>query len=137
MLYPFSGLTIMLLCLSLNVIRNKETMESTRLNKVNRLLQKELGDYFVKGSRESFEGAMITVTTVRVTPDLGQAKVYLSIFPPQQKDKVFGIVQEKTKTIRHELGQRIRHQIRVIPELVFYVDDSLDYIEKIDNLLRT
>lgn len=112
-------------------------MESTRLNKVNRLLQKELGDYFLKGSRESFEGAMITVTTVRVTPDLGQAKVYLSLFPPQQKEKVFGIVQEKTKTIRHELGQRIRHQIRVIPELIFYVDDSLDYIEKIDNLLRT
>jgi ribosome-binding factor A len=114
----------------------KEIMESTRLNKVNRLLQKELGDYFLKDSREYYEGALITVTVVRVTPDLGLAKVYLSLFPPQLKEKVFETIRDRTKSIRHELGQRIRHQIRVIPELVFYQDDSLDYIEKIDNLLR-
>jgi ribosome-binding factor A len=112
-------------------------MESTRLNKVSRLLQKELGDYFLREGRSSFEGAMITVTVVRVTPDLGQAKVYLSLFPPAQKEKVFSIVKEKTRVIRHELARRIRHQLRIVPELVFFVDDSLDYIEKIDNILRT
>lgn len=112
-------------------------MESTRLNKVNRLLQKELGDYFQKEGKEFYGGVMITVTVVRVTPDLGLAKVYLSFFPPAQKEKIFGIVQERTRTIRHELGKKIRHQVRVVPELAFYVDDSLDYIEKIDNLLRS
>ncbi len=111
-------------------------MESTRLSKVSRLLQKELGEYFQRQGREDFEGAMITVTIVRVTPDLGIAKVYLSLFPPQMREKVFGIIRERAKSIRHELGQRIRHQIRVIPELHFFVDDSLDYIDKIDNLLR-
>ncbi len=112
-------------------------MESTRLNKVNRLLQKELGEYFVKESKGLYDGAMITVTVVRVTPDLGLAKVYLSLFPAPLKEKVFGSIQERTRNIRHEIGQRIRHQIRVIPELVFYMDDSLDYIDKINNLLRS
>lgn len=117
--------------------KKPEVMESTRLSKVNRLLQKELGEYFQRESRTSFEGAMITVTVVRVSPDLGIAKVYLSLFPPQIKEKVFGIIQEKVRNIRHDLGQKIRHQIRVIPGLQFYLDDSLDYIDKIDNLLRS
>jgi len=111
-------------------------MESTRLSKVSRLLQKELGEYFQRQSRADFEGAMITVTIVRVTPDLGIAKVYLSLFPPEMREKVIGIIRERAKSIRHDLWQRIRHQIRVIPELQFFVDDSLDYIDKIDNLLR-
>jgi len=82
------------------------------------------------------QGKMITVTTVRVSPDLGIAKVYLSIFPSTNKDDVFALVKQNTKAIRHELAQRIKNQMRIVPELQFFIDDSLDYIENIDRLLN-
>ncbi len=83
-----------------------------------------------------FSGKMITVTTVRITPDLGQARIFLSIFPSPGKEDFKKILQEHTGHIRHELGNRVRHQLRIIPELHFFLDDSLDYLDKIDRLLK-
>jgi len=111
-------------------------MEGTRLTKVARQVQKDLGEIFQRQSQSLFQGRMITVTTVRVSPDLSVAKVYLSIFPTEKKEEVFELIKQSTKTIRHELAQRIRNQMRIVPELAFFIDDSLDYIENIDRLLK-
>ena len=79
---------------------------------------------------------MITVTIVRISPDLGVARVYLSIFPVIPDEKPLVLIQDKVHEIRHFLGNQVRHQLRVVPELTFFIDDSLDYIEKIDGLLK-
>jgi ribosome-binding factor A len=110
-------------------------MATTKQNKVARLLQKDLGDIFQKNSRSMFEGKMITVTVVRISPDLMIAKVYLSIFPSNNKEEILELVRSRANEIRYELGNRIKNQVRKIPELRFYIDDSLDYIEKIDDIL--
>ena len=81
-------------------------------------------------------GVMVSVSTVRVSPDLGIAKAYLSVCPSAKGAEVVESLNKNTKSIRFELGNRVRHQLRIIPELRFYVDDSLDYIEHIDNLLK-
>ena len=110
-------------------------METTRQSKINRLLQKELSDIFLLQTK-SMQGTLITVSTVRVSPDLGIAKVYLSIFPSAKGAELVKAIQANVKPIRHDLGQRVRFQLRKVPELMFYLDDSLDYIENIDNLLK-
>lgn len=111
-------------------------MESTRQKKVSRLLQKELGTIFQRMTNE-LGGKMITVTTVRISPDLGVAKVYLSIFPKKEKDdRTLKQIRNMTSQIRNELGKKVRNQLRIIPELNFFEDDSLDYIENIENLLN-
>lgn len=79
---------------------------------------------------------MITATIVRVSPDIGVAKVFLSVFPSSKAEETLTIVTENVKTIRHELAQRVKQQFRIVPELIFYIDDSLDYIENIDRLLK-
>ncbi len=111
-------------------------MESTRQKKISRLLQKELAEILRQKTIEIAPGKMITVTTVRVSPDLGVARVYLSIFPSADDDSVLEKTISHTKSIRYELGLKIRNQMRVIPELNFFRDDSLDYIENIDSLLK-
>ncbi len=111
-------------------------MPSTKQNKVARLLQKELGDIFQKKSRRLFQNKMITVTVVRISPDLLIAKVYLSIYPSKNNEDTLALVRHHAGEIRYELGNRIRHQVRKIPELNFFIDDSLDYIENIDRLLK-
>ncbi|MBN2349319.1 MAG: 30S ribosome-binding factor RbfA [Bacteroidales bacterium] len=111
-------------------------MFTTRQNKISKLLHKELADIFQKESRTLFHGKMITVTIVRISPDLSVAKVYLSVFPIQTDDIIFSEINDQTKKIRNILAQRVRHQLRKIPELVFYHDDSIEYAEKIDNLLK-
>lgn len=110
-------------------------MESTRQLKVSRLLQKDLGEIFQRESRNLFRGAMITVTKVNVTPDLALAKVYLSLFAVENKDDLLEQIRSHTREIRYKLGQRIGKQVRVVPELNFFLDDSLDYIENIERLL--
>lgn len=110
-------------------------MESTRLNKINRLIQKELGDIFLLQTK-AMKGVLISVTAVRVTSDLGVARTYLSIFPSEKGKELLENIQANVKSIRFDLGQRIGKQVRKIPELQFYIDDSLDYIENIDNLLN-
>ena len=111
-------------------------MESTRLQKVSRLLQKELGTYFQRESLNICGGKMVTVTTVRVTPDLGIARVYLSVFPSANPEVTLEMIKTHTKSIRYNLGKIIHNQMRVVPELNFFIDDSLDYVEKIDELLK-
>lgn len=110
-------------------------MESTRLNKINRLIQKELGEIFLLQTK-AMKGVLISITTVRVTSDLGLARVYLSIFPSEKGEELLESIKANTKSIRFDLGQRVGKQLRKIPELSFYLDDSLDYIENIDNLLN-
>ncbi len=111
-------------------------MSSTRQSKIERLLQKDLGDIFQKGTNTLFKGKMITVTTVRISPDLSSARVYLSLFPVKDKKEFIEYINSVEGQIRFDLGKRIRHQLRKVPGLKFFVDDSLDYIENIDNLLK-
>ncbi|MBN1183288.1 MAG: 30S ribosome-binding factor RbfA [Bacteroidales bacterium] len=111
-------------------------MDSTRQNKVARLIQKELAGIFQFLGREITAGKMITVTQVRMTPDLSIAKVYVSIFPADEDDVVINNIKERISSIRNQLGQKIRHQVKSIPELHIYLDDSLDYIENIEKLLK-
>ncbi len=111
-------------------------MDSTRQQKFSRLIQKELGEIFLLETKGKFGNIMITVTETRVSPDLGMAKVYVSLFPVKDKEQVLTLIKKNTSEIRGLLGKRIRHQARVIPELVFYIDDSLDYAERINELLK-
>lgn len=110
-------------------------MDGTRLSKIERLLQKELGDIFQKQT-QAMRGVLISVSVVRVSPDLSVARAYLSIFPSERSKELMEAIKANTKAIRYDLGQRVRTQLRKIPELTFFVDDSLDYIENIDHLLQ-
>lgn len=111
-------------------------METTRQEKISRMLQKELGEIFLLYARE-IHGTLITVTSVRISPDLGIAHTHLSIFPGDKVKDVLEKVNNDTKSIRYELGKRVRNQLRIVPALYFHVDDSLDYLENIDNLLKS
>ena len=111
-------------------------MESVRQSKVARLIQKELADYFQREGKNIFQGKLITVTVVRITPDLSLAKIYLSIFPADEKNNYIEHIEQYNKSIRNHLGKKIRHQVKKIPELVFRLDDSLDYADRIDELLK-
>ncbi len=113
-------------------------MTTTRQNKVARLLQKELGDIFQKESMNMFRGALISVTIVRVAPDLSFAKAYLSIFAPSKDEKeLYQAVQDKAKTIRQMLAQKVAKQLRIVPEIAFFLDDSIEYQENIERLLHS
>lgn len=110
-------------------------MNSVRQNKVARLIQKDLSDIFQKEARLFGENAMITVTKVYVTKDFSIAKAYLSLFTTGKKEDILETIRLSAKEIRFRLGQRVRNQLRVVPELQFFIDDSLDYIENIEKLL--
>ncbi|GET30573.1 30S ribosome-binding factor RbfA [Prolixibacter sp. SD074] len=109
---------------------------STRQNKIGRLIQKELSELFRRESQMLFRGKMITVTVVRVTRDMSLARCYLSIFPSENAQEILDNINDRKGHLRGELGRIVRHQLRVIPDLEFLLDDSLDYIENIDNLLK-
>ena len=111
-------------------------MESTRQQKIGRLLQKELGDVFQQMGKDAFKGKIISVTVVRVSADLSIAKVYLSIYPLEKDEKYIKDIDMHNKKIRYELGKRVRHQLRKIPELSFFHDDSVDYAMRIEELLK-
>ena len=110
-------------------------METTRQSKISRLLQKDLSDIFLNETRKT-HGVLISVSVVRVSPDLSVAKVYLSIFPSEKAQELLDSIRLNARNIRYELAQRIRFQLRKTPELSFFLDDSLDYIENIDMLLK-
>ncbi len=110
-------------------------MESNRQKRISRLLQKDLGEILQLEGRGWFPGAMVTVTKVQVTSDLSIARTYLSIFGKDAKE-VLKQVETHTKEIRHQLGLREKNQLRHIPTLRFFIDDSLDYIENIERLLK-
>lgn len=109
-------------------------MESTRQAKISRLLQKELSEIFRQQTAKT-HGVIVSVSTVRVSPDLSVAKAYLSIFPSEKAPEMIVNIKASAKTVRYELAQKVRFQLRKVPELQFYLDDSLDYIENIDKLL--
>lgn len=111
------------------------SMETTRQNKISRLLQKELSDIFLLQAK-SMPGVLISVSAVRISPDMSVARAYLSIFPSEKGEEIIKNINANMKSIRFELGTRVRHQLRIIPELKFFVDDSLDYLERIDELLK-
>ncbi len=110
-------------------------MQETRQNRIARLLQKELALIFQSQTRLT-HGVMVSVTRVRVSPDLSICTAYLSIFPSEKGEEILGNIKASEKSIRYELGTRVRNQLRIIPELRFFIDDSLDYIEHIDELLK-
>ena len=112
-------------------------MEQTnRQKKIAGVIQKDLVDVLQKAAQDGMKGTIISVSKVTVTTDLSIAKVYLSVFPSEKRDELVAGIQSNTALIRHELAKRTRNQLRRMPELTFYGDDSLDYIENIDKSLR-
>ena len=110
-------------------------MQETRQNRISRLLQKELSLIFQSQTR-MMHGVMVSVTRVKISPDLSICTAYLSIFPSEKAEELLKNVTANQATIRYDLGQRVRNQLRIIPELRFFIDDSLDYIDHIDELLK-
>ena len=110
-------------------------MESTRQAKISRLLQKELSEIFRVQTAKT-HGVLVSVSAVRVSSDLSIARAYLSVFPSDKAQLIIDNVNKNSKSIRYELAAKVRYQLRKTPELFFHIDDSLDYIENIDNLLK-
>ena len=110
-------------------------MQETRQNKIARLLQKELSLIFQKQTRAT-HGTLVSVTRTKISPDLSICTAYLSIFPSEKGEEILANINASNKQIRYELGTRVKNQLRIIPELRFFIDDSLDYIERIDELLK-
>lgn len=110
--------------------------ESTRQQKVARQIQKDLAEIIRARGMSAYDGALVTVSGVKITPDLALAKVYVSIFPSVKAEAVMQKLEDETSRLRGELGRRVAKQLRIVPELAFYLDDSLDYVEHIDELLK-
>tara|TARA_R110002072_G_scaffold38265_5_gene110808 strand:- start:1954 stop:2349 length:396 start_codon:yes stop_codon:yes gene_type:complete len=110
--------------------------ETNRQRKIAGVLQKDLVEVLQKAAQDGMQGVIISVSKVSVTPDLGIAKVYLSVFPSDKRNAIVEGVKSNSPLIRHELAKRTRNQLRRMPELLFFGDDSLDYIEEIDKSLR-
>lgn len=110
-------------------------MQETRQARISRLLQKELADIFQIQTR-MMRGVLVSVTRVKISPDLSICTAYLSVFPSDKGEELLENIRGNEKSVRYELGTRVRNQLRIIPELRFFLDDSLDYLEKIDGLLK-
>ena len=110
-------------------------METTRQSRIARLIQKELSEIFRLQTAKT-SNVIVSASTVRISPDLSIAHVYLSIFPSSQAQQLLQNITRNAKTVRYDLAQRVRFQLRKTPELIFHIDDSLDYIEHIDQLLE-
>lgn len=111
-------------------------MEGKRQAKISRLLQRELSEIFRRQTAKTM-GTLVSVSAVRVSPDLSIARVYLSIFPPQKSHDILENIKKQSKTVRYELAQAVRQVLRKCPDLQFFLDDSLDYVENIDRLLAS
>ncbi len=110
-------------------------MQETRQARISRLLQKELADIFQSQTR-MMRGVLVSVTRVKISPDLSICTAYLSVFPSEKGEEILENIKGNEKSVRYELGTRVRNQLRIIPELRFFLDDSLDYLERIDGLLK-
>ncbi len=113
-----------------------ESGGTTRQLKVSKQLQRDIAEIIRARGMSSFDGSMVTVSEVRISPDLAVAKIYVSIFPSEKGEKVLKMIQDSAKSIRGELGRLVSKQLRIVPELTFTLDDSLDYVEHIDELLK-
>ena len=111
-------------------------MDSTRQNKFARLIQKELAEVFQREGKKYFGNSFVTITRAKITPDLSIARIYLSIFKGKNPDEVVERLNERMHEIRGKLGNRIKSQARIIPSLEFFLDDSLDYVEKMENIFK-
>ena len=110
-------------------------METTRQQKISRLIQKELSDMF-RRETAAMGGVLVSVSRVRISSDMSVCRGYLSIFPSERADEMLRNINAGAAQLRFELGNRCRHQLRIIPTLKFFRDDSLDYIDRIDQLLK-
>lgn len=111
-------------------------MESLRQNKVASLIQKEIAGIFQREMKNAFGPGLITVTHVFISPDLSFAKIFLSIYGVKEKEKTLEAIKKHIKEIRGCLGRRVGKQLRIVPELTFFIDESADYVEHIDELLK-
>ena len=111
-------------------------MDSTRQNKISRLIQKDLAEIMQREGKNMFSGILVSVTKVRVSPDLSIARAYLSIFPSEKSEATLHEIKAHKSRIRGLLGSKVGKQLRIVPQLDFHIDDSLDYIENIDRLLK-
>lgn len=109
---------------------------STRQLRVARELQRDLSEIIRSKGMAAFGGAMVTVSEVRISPDLSVAKVYVSVFPSEKALQVMQTLEENNRAYRGELGRKVASQLRIVPELTFFLDTSLDYAEHIDELLK-
>ncbi|MEO6686312.1 MAG: 30S ribosome-binding factor RbfA [Dyadobacter sp.] len=109
-------------------------MESKRQQKVGRQIQKDLGEIFQQDAKHLVNGTFVTITAVRVSPDLGIARAYVSFLPEKNKLFLLETIKENTKFIRQKLAERVRHQLRIVPHLQFYIDDTAEYAAKMDLL---
>ena len=111
-------------------------MESTRQKKVSRLIQKELSVIFQQNTQEILGNIMVSLTIVRISPDLADANIFLSIFPVDDPEVALKVIKSNTVMIRKKLGESVRNQLRIVPTLQFHLDDSAAYAEEIDRLLK-
>ena len=111
-------------------------MSTVRQNKVASLVQKEIAEIFQKEMRNAFGSGLITVTHVFMSPDLSFAKTYLSIFGAKKKEETLEAVRKQSREIRRQLGERVRKQLRIVPEIAFFSDESADYAEKMENIFK-
>ena len=110
--------------------------EGKRQKQVAGVINHELNDIFLRMGLNMQDGGMISISSVKITPDLFEARVYLSFFQVKDPDALLTKIQDKNKEIRKELGNRVRHQLRSIPQITFYIDDTLDYVFKMEELLK-
>ena len=110
--------------------------ESTRQLKIASQIKRDMAEIIRGKGMAAFDGALVSVSGVKITPDLSIAKIYVSIFPSDKSARVMEIINESSRALRGELGRRVGKQFRIVPELAFYLDDSLDYVEHIEELLK-
>ncbi len=110
--------------------------ESKRQKQVGQLVQQELSDIFLREGLNIVKGGMVSISKVRITPDLYEAKVYLSLFQVPEPDAFLKEVQIRYKEIRNQLGIRVKNQLRIVPKLTFFIDDTLDYVFKMEELFK-
>lgn len=113
-----------------------EGIESTRQLKVGKEIQKHMAEIIRSKGMAAFGGALVSVSGVKVSPDLSVAKIYISAFPSEKAEAVMAVLEENMRALRGELGNKVGKQLRIVPEIIFYLDSSLDYVEHIEELLK-
>ena len=114
----------------------EKNIESTRQLKVAKEIQKEMAEIIRSKGMAAFGGALVSVSGVKVSPDLSVSKIYVSVFPSEKAEAVMGALEESSRALRGELGAKVGKQLRIVPEIAFYLDSSLDYVEHIEELLK-
>ncbi len=112
-------------------------MDTTRQKKVAKLIQREVVDHFQALGLSTINNTLVTITGVRMSPDLSIAKIYLSFLPSGEKDKILGFLDEKKGAIRGGVGNKLRSSLRKIPELMFYHDETAEYSQNINKILNS